>query len=130
MFGDRKPLSNLEQFVLEAVWERGSASADDVRETLAVRYPMKESTARTILHRLEQKGYVRHQVEGRFNKYRGVEKPADLAANVVGGLISRFCGGSVEKLLIGMVDGNIIDEKELQQLANRITALKKAEKSK
>jgi BlaI family penicillinase repressor len=124
MFSVKKPLSNLEQIVLEAVWERGSGTTETIRETLAVRYPMKESTARTILRRLEDKGYVWHEVEGRFNLYRGVERPENLAAKAVGNIIQRFCGGSVEKLLLGMVKNNVIDEAELQRLAQRIASKK------
>ena len=120
MFRAKKPLSNLEQIVLEVIWARKSATAEGVCEVLEVRYPMKESTARTILRRLEEKGYVNHRVEGRFNVYRGAERPEDLAASAVGNIIHRFCGGSVEKLLLGMVDHNVIDEEELQRLAERI----------
>src|SRR6478752_4782532 len=45
----RKPLSELEHLVMEVVWERGSATAEDVRSALAQRHPMKESTVRTML---------------------------------------------------------------------------------
>ena len=64
MFGGRKSLSNLEHLVMDVLWERGSATSEDVRTALAKRHFMKESTARTILSRLEDKGYVRHRVEG------------------------------------------------------------------
>ena len=40
------------------LWDRRSATAEDVRLALAQRHPMKESTVRTILKRLEEKGYV------------------------------------------------------------------------
>ena len=129
MFRAKRPLSNLEQIVLEAVWDRGSATAEGVCDALKVRYPMKESTARTILRRLEDKGYVRHQPEGRFNVYRGVAGPEDLAAGAVSNIIRRFCGGSVEKLLLGMVDHNVIDEDELQRLAERIATRRKKDAS-
>ena len=55
MFRDkqnRKPLSPLEHLVIDVIWERGAASAEDVRTELADRHPMKESTARTVLTRL------------------------------------------------------------------------------
>jgi len=61
MFSGRKTLSNLEQLVMDVVWERGEVTAEEVRQTLADRHFMKESTARTILRRLEEKGYVDHR---------------------------------------------------------------------
>ena len=123
----RKPLSELEHLVMAVVWQRGSVSTEDVRSTLEERHPMKESTARTILSRLEEKGYVTHRVDGRANIYTGVEAPANVAAKAVRQIIERFCGGSVEQLLVGMVNNDVVDEKELQRLAQRIARRKNRE---
>jgi predicted transcriptional regulator len=123
----RKPLSNLEHLVMDVVWERKSATAEDVRLDLAGRHPMKESTVRTILKRLEEKGYVDHSVDGRTNVYRGIDEPQSVAAKAVRNIIDRFCGGSVEALLVGMVNNDVVDESELQRLAQRIARRKSRE---
>ena len=120
----RKPLSALEHLVMEAVWRRGAASTEDICEELAGRHPVKESTARTILSRLEEKGYVAHRVDGRSNIYSGLDGPENVAAKAVRQIIERFCGGSVEQLLVGMVNNEVVDEKELQRLAQRIARRK------
>ncbi|HEY1337040.1 MAG TPA: BlaI/MecI/CopY family transcriptional regulator, partial [Bryobacteraceae bacterium] len=99
---------------------RGAATAEDVRARLAERHPMKESTVRTILTRLEAKGYVQHRMEGRTNIYSGLDAPQSVAAKAVRQIIERFCGGSVEQLLVGMVKDEVVDERELQRLAQRI----------
>jgi BlaI family transcriptional regulator, penicillinase repressor len=121
----RKPLSDLDHMVMEVVWGRSSATAEQVREALAERHPMKESTARTMLSRLEEKGYLTHSVDGRTNVYRGAEGPREVAAGAVRQIIERLCGGSVEQLLVGMVDGEVLDERELQRLAQRIARRKR-----
>ncbi len=120
-----KALSELEHLVMEVVWARPSATAEELRESLAQRHPMKESTARTMLSRLEDKGYLTHTVDGRTNVYRGVEGPRAVAAGAVRQIIERLCGGSVEQLLVGMVDGEVLDERELQRLAQKIARRKK-----
>ena len=130
MFSDkhpRKPLSELEHLVMEAVWQAGSVSTEDVCAALAGLHPVKESTARTVLSRLEEKGYVAHRVDGRSNIYRGVDAPQSVAAKAVRQIIERFCGGSVEQLLVGMVNNDVVDEKELQRLAQRIARRKTRE---
>jgi BlaI family penicillinase repressor len=109
---------------MDVIWERKTATAEDVRLTLADRHPMKESTARTILKRLEEKGYVEHGTEGRTNVYRGIDAPQSVAARAVRQIIERFCGGSVEQLLVGMVNDDVVDEQELQRLAQRIARRK------
>jgi BlaI family transcriptional regulator, penicillinase repressor len=112
---------------MEAVWQRSSATTEDVCAALAGKHPVKESTARTILSRLEEKGYVAHRVDGRSNVYSGLDAPQNVAAKAVRQIIERLCGGSVEQLLVGMVNNDVVDEKELQRLAQRIARRKDRE---
>ncbi len=121
----RKPLSELEHLFMEYVWKRGPVSADQLREALAARRPLKDSTVRTVLRRLEAKGYLKHSTEGRTYIYAGVEQPQSVAARAVRQIIDRFCSGSVEELLVGMVSNDVVDERELQRLAERIARRKK-----
>jgi len=109
---------------MDVLWKRSQSSAEDVREALAKRHPMKDSTARTILKRLEEKGYVRHRVEGRTNVYRVSEPPRNVAVAAVQQIIARLCGGSVEQLIAGMVDREILDERELRRLAEKLARRK------
>jgi predicted transcriptional regulator len=123
-----KPLSQLQHLVMPILWERRSVTVEDVRLALADRHPLKESTVRTILMRLEQKGYIRHTVEGHTNIYTCVDAPQNVAAGAVRQIIDRFCGGSLERLLVGMVDTEVVDERELQRLAQRIAKRRKGDK--
>lgn len=115
-------LSGLEETVMSFVWARGSATADDVRSGLADDHPMKDSTVRTILRRLEDKGYLAHDVEGRTYHYRPLNPGKNVAAEAVRKLVDRFCGGSMEELLIGMVDNEVIEGAELERLAKSVAA--------
>jgi BlaI family transcriptional regulator, penicillinase repressor len=120
----RKPLSELEHLAVDALWScRAPATADQVREALAPRRALKDSTIRTVLRRLEDKGYVRHSVEGRTYLYTAVEA-GNVAARAIRQIIDRFCSGSVEQLVLGMVDQKILDSRELQRLARMIAKRK------
>jgi predicted transcriptional regulator len=116
----RKTLGRVEHLVLDFLWSQGPASAEQVRHALAKRHSMKESTARTVLRRLEDKGFLKHHVDGRTYIYSVTEQPENVAARAVRQLVDRFCRGSVEQLLVGMVNNEIIDERELERLARRI----------
>ena len=115
-----KTLGALEHLVMGFIWSHGPASAEQVREAFASQHPMKESTVRTILRRLEAKGYLTHRVEGRTYVYAGAERPQSVAARAVRQIIEKFCGGSVEQLLVGMVANDVVDRRELERLAQRI----------
>lgn len=122
-----RPLSGLEHLALEFLWAHGPASAEQVREALAPRRPLKDSKVRTILRRLAGKGCLTHQVEWRTYICTGLEAPQNVAVGAVRQIIEGFCGGSMEQLLVGMVNNHVVDERELQRLAQRIARRKNRE---
>jgi BlaI family penicillinase repressor len=119
-----KSLSELEHQMMEILWALGPATSEQVRSALAAKRPLKDSTVRTVLRRLQEKGYVRHKVDGRTFVYTGVEPPRNLAVRAVRQIIDRFCAGSVEQLLVGMVEDEMVNRRELQQLAQKIAQRK------
>jgi BlaI family transcriptional regulator, penicillinase repressor len=120
-----KNLGELEQLVMDYVWTSGPCTAEACREALAPARPMKESTIRTVLRRIEEKGYVTHTVEGRTFIYRAAERRENVAVRAVKHIIDRFCGGSAEALVLGMVDNQVLDGKQLEILARKV-ALEKS----
>jgi BlaI family transcriptional regulator, penicillinase repressor len=112
----RGPLSDLEHDVMQTVWDAGPSAVEDVHKIIARARPLKEATIRTILRRLEQKGYLTHDTEGRAYVYRAVEPRHSLAARAVRQIIDRFCRGSVEELVSGMVDAKLLTKAELETL--------------
>ena len=120
-------LGHLEREVLELVWKSGSACADSVQKQLP--RALKESTVRTVLKRLEEKGYLSHTVQDRTFIYRARESRAVAAARAVKGIADRFCNGSLEELLVGIVDARILDRRELERLAEKIANAKGGRKS-
>lgn len=123
----RKPLSELESQVLDKVYE-GLSTADAIRLALEPQKVLQDSTVRTILKRLESKGYVRHEKEGRAFVYRALTGQRRLAGGAVRQILDRLCGGSVEQLLLGMVESEIVDEAELKRLAQKIAAARRDRK--
>ena len=115
-----KNLGEVEQVVMDYIWNQGSATAERCREAVASSRPMKDSTIRTILRRLEEKGYVSHELEGRTFIYRATDARQNVAVRAVRSIIERFCGGSAEQLVLGMVDDAVLDRKQLERLARRI----------
>jgi predicted transcriptional regulator len=119
-----KNLGEVEQAVMDYVWSHGPCTSEDCREALAPTRPMKESTIRTVLRRLEQKGYVEHSTNGRTFVYRAAEPRQNVAARAVKNLIDRFCGGSAEELVIGMVENRVIGRKQFERIARKIAQQK------
>jgi BlaI family transcriptional regulator, penicillinase repressor len=75
---------------------------------------------RTVLRRLEDKGYVAHKVVGRTYVFRAAEARPRVAARAVKGIVDWLCDGSVEEVLVGMVDARMLDRRTLAKLVERI----------
>jgi BlaI family transcriptional regulator, penicillinase repressor len=120
---DPAELGELERSVLLIVWRRGSVTADQVREELD--RGLKDSTVRTVLRRLEEKGYLAHNVDDRAFIYRPAQSRQRVAGRAAKRIVDWFCEGSVEALLVGMVDSKVLDRAELQRLADHIANAQK-----
>ena len=120
----RKGLSELEHELMEILWKGGPATAEQIRAALAPRHVLKDSTVRTVLKRLQEKDYVTHKIAGKAFVYSGVEQPRNVAVRAVRQILDRFCEGSLEQLLIGMVEDKVVDRAELEQLARKLAKRK------
>jgi predicted transcriptional regulator len=83
-----KGLGNLEQQVWEFLLERGPATGATVRGSVGER-ALSDSTIRTVLRRLETKGYVRRQTQDGQYVYSSIRGPGKVAA---------LCSGSAVDL--------------------------------
>jgi predicted transcriptional regulator len=112
----KSPLTELENQVMQAVWDTGPCAVEAVHQLVSRNRNLKETSVRTILRRLEQKGYLHHEEKGRAYVYHAVEPARSLAARAVRQIIDRFCRGSVEELVSGMVDAKVLSKGELESL--------------
>ena len=115
-------LGDLERDVMQLVWAHAPITAEVVREKLVRR--LKESTVRTVLRRLEDKGYVRHTVDGRTYVYHAAQPRGRVAAKAVQRIVDWFCNGSIEEVLVGMVDSAMLDQRQLRMLADKVAKAK------
>ena len=119
-------LGDLERAVMQLVWAHAPVTAEAVRERLE--RPLKESTVRTVLRRLEDKGYVTHTVEGRTYVYQAAAPRGRVAAKAVQRIVDWFCNGSIEEVLVGMVDASMLDQRQLRLLADKVAKAKGGKK--
>lgn len=110
-------LSPLESSVMAIVWRLGEATAEDVGRELPD--PLTNASVRTLLRRIEAKQFLTHRIEGRTFVYRPRVEEDAAARSALRRLAERFYGGSFEQLVLGMVDGRMIDRRDLDRLARR-----------
>lgn len=117
-------LTGLQRTILDLVSARGPISADQIREGLLPAHPLKDSSVRTLLRRLEARGLVSHAVDGKVFLYRAEVPSRRVAARAVQRLIDNFWSGSAEQFLAGLVDEQVLSAGELERLAKKVKGRK------
>ena len=117
-------LTELQQAIVEFVYSARAATAEQVREALAPAHRLKDSTVRTLLRRLEERGFLTHRVEGKVFVYETAIPPRSLAARTVRQIIERFWAGSPEQFLAGMVDEKVLTPAQIRRLADKVKKTK------
>ena len=112
-------LGRLELQIMNVVWDRGKATVHDVKNALSRRKPAY-STILTMMRKLEAKGYLEHEVDGRTYVYRPSISQQAVRQGVLGDLVERLFEGSTSLLLTSLVEQNRISENELRQIRKLI----------
>ncbi len=112
------PLGDLEHEILMILWSGGEMTALAVRRKVTRK--LKDPTIRTVLRRLEEKGYVSHTVVGGAFVYRADQSAEAAAAKAVKGIVDSLCGGSIERVLTGLVQAAFVDPAELALIAGKL----------
>jgi BlaI family transcriptional regulator, penicillinase repressor len=113
-------LTDLQQAILDVLWSKGPATSEQIREALLPDHPLKDPSVRTLLRRLEARGLITHDTDGKLFVYRAVEARDGLAARAVRQIIDRFWSGSTEQFLLGMVDEQVLTTQDLRRLIRKV----------
>ena len=119
-----RQLTDLQQAIVDFIWKAGPSTAEQIREGLAPKHELKDSTIRTLLRRLEDRDYLTHTVDGKVFVYRASVPPRSLAARSVQQIIERFWSGSAEQFLAGMVDEKVLTPAQIRRLASKVKGRK------
>lgn len=103
-----------EMDLMDVLWERGSATAAEVRDLLED--DLAYNTVLTILRRLEQKGYVGHEEEGRAHRYFPLVERDQARESAVRRLLDKVFDGSAELMLTHLVTESKLDDEQIRRL--------------
>ncbi len=110
-------LDDLQLAVMKALWKLGSASVTQVREELQKENrDLAITTIGTVLSRLEKKGAVKHETEGKQYIYKSLISEGDTRKSMLGTLIEQFFGGNPKALVNHLVGEGEFDKKEIEEI--------------
>lgn len=104
--------------LMAVLWQQGSGTVSEVRGALDD--DLAYTTVLTTLRNMEEKGYLRHEQEGRAYRYYP-EIPRETAGrSAVRRVVDKVFGGSRERLLMHLVDEEELTEEELRRLRRSV----------
>lgn len=118
-------LSRRERQILDILYQRGKASAQEVREDLPE--SPSYSAVRALLRILEEKGHIRHEAEGTKYVYVPVISRARARKSALNRVIDTFFEGSAEQAMAALLDpgSRKLSEEELDRVAQLIEQARK-----
>ena len=111
-------LGSRELDVMALLWEHGSGTVGEIRDRLDA--DLAYTTVLTILRKLETKGLLRREAEGRAHRYFPRVKQRAAQKSALQRMLLGFFGGSPRALLAHLVDEHDLDPAELRALAAKI----------
>jgi len=112
-------LTPLELRIMQVLWENGASTVQAVQERLSGE-SLAYTTVQTMLNVLQRKGKVKRKLVGKAYEYRAVLSRERALRDAAGDLLDRMFGGSVDALLMSLVNSRQIDAKKLAKLQQLI----------
>ena len=107
-------LTEREYELMQVLWDRGSATVAEVRE--AIPDELARNTVLTFLRRLEEKGFVRHEEEGRAHRYYPAVERQQATTSALARLTRTLFRGSRELLLTHLVTDRALPSAEVRKI--------------
>jgi BlaI family transcriptional regulator, penicillinase repressor len=118
------PLADVQIEIMNIVWDRREVTVGEVWKTISQNRGVARNTIQTMITRLDEKGWLRHRVDGTVYRYSATYPRERAMQTMVGRLVETAFGGSAEGLVLALVEGRGVTKEE----ADRIRAIiKKAE---
>src|SRR5437660_2057350 len=108
-------LTEAELRIMQVLWDKQSATVQQVLEALPRERPLAYNSVLTIIRILEKKGCVRHVKDGRAHIYRAVLKQDEAKRSEIQHLLGRFFQNSRELLVLNILEDEGIDAQELKR---------------
>ena len=120
-------LGRLELQIMNAVWERGRATVQEVKDALSVDPAKKPAytTILTMMRKLEIKGYLTHELSRRTFIYLPAVSRRRVRKTLLGDLLDRLFEGSPALLVNNLVSEQKISDQDLTEIRKLVGKTKK-----
>jgi BlaI family penicillinase repressor len=106
--------------ILNAVWQLGSATVEEIVQSFPARERPNYKTTQAFLRTMENKGFVRHTRRGRVFVFEPMVKKEDVDQRSVEALLAENFGGSARGLIVNLLETEAVPVADLDALEKMI----------
>jgi len=107
-------LTDREADIMRVLWDRGPSVVNEVKESL--HDELAYTTVLTILRTLEQKGYVKHEEEGRVHRYGAAVQETAARKSALQHLTGKLFKGSAELLFTHLLSEQKLSAEQIKRM--------------
>ena len=107
-------LTPLELEIMDVLWQTGPANVQTVQQGL--KRELAYTTVQTMLNILHRKGKVKRTLKERAYFYKPAISRKQIVSQTITDLVDRLFGGSVESLVMSLVETKHLDAEKLARL--------------
>ncbi|NQV69930.1 MAG: BlaI/MecI/CopY family transcriptional regulator [Pseudohongiella sp.] len=127
---NKTPLSRGEREVMEIIWDKGEVGVLEVTEILNRSRPVARNTARTLMERIREKGWLTHRVEGRSYLYSATVPREESLGQRVMDMVDKACGGNPEKLMMALLQYRGLSDDEAKRIRKMLDEARESQSRK
>jgi BlaI family transcriptional regulator, penicillinase repressor len=110
------PLSEAQLEIIHVVWDQGTATVGKIWKVLAKRRDVSRNTISTMVTRLEEKGWLQHQVVGGTYLYSATHPRETVLPRMVDRLVDAAFRGSAEGLVLALLQSGRLSATEVERI--------------
>jgi predicted transcriptional regulator len=115
-------LGDLQSAMMRVLWSRGEATAAEVHEALVGERGLAPTTIATMLRKMEDKGVVRHRVQGRQFVFVPTVSETEVRRSMVADIVFRLFAGDHAALVSHLLSEHEISRDELDEIRALLSA--------
>lgn len=117
---DLRAMSPAETEILRLLWQLEEGTVQQICDALPAKRKIAYKTVQTLLRRLEDKGYLKHQVEGKAHVFYPAVKREQVVRRTVLDFVDRLFGGDPRPLMQFLAQDGHVDAEDLDELKKLI----------
>ena len=118
-------LGDLQLQIMQVLWQRGHATVAEVHEAVAGERDLAYTTVATMLRKMDARGLVRHDLDGRSFVYQAAVEADVVSRGMADHLIERLFEGSLSDMVSHLLSTREVSREELSKLEKLIAERKK-----